>query len=160
MGCGSWPRLRGLVWERSSSGPLTSTCLGAEHEGMAFEVSELVSGRNATLAGAAFVAVALLKNLAPGFVGTRVGKRLLPVLPVLLCIVGAFLGFADPAMTATWQDKMMVGLLSGATSAWLFKMGKTTVLGRGLDLSPSSPSVPPPAPEVETPPESDSQGGA
>lgn len=119
------------------------------------EISSLVSGKNLTLAGSVFVLVMLLKTSFPEFFKSNAGKRLLPVLPMLLAVVAAFFGFCDVALAPSWQDKLMTGLLTGAYASWFYKVGRTTILGRDLEAPLGGVSVPPTEPDAtpsEVPP--------
>ena len=92
-------------------------------------IDQLLTGRNLMLAGAIFVILTAMKTPFKDFWASHWGQRLLPVLPLVLGIGGGFLGLCD---CATWQDKLLIGILAGFASANFFKVGKTTVLGYGL----------------------------
>lgn len=111
---------------------------------MMFE--ELLTGRNVSLAGGIFVCLSMAKKMAPAFFKARVGQRVLPVLPIILGEIGAFINLSD---AVKWQDKLLVGLIAGWAAGNVFKVGKTSLLGYGLpdkeddseDPVPSSPTL-------------------
>lgn len=105
------------------------------------DLASLVTGRNLVLAGAAFVITSTLRTTFKAFFATRLGTRMLPLLPIMLALIGAFLGVGEGA--ETWQDKLVLGLIAGFAAGHLFKMGKTSVMGIGLpELSAPDPEGP------------------
>lgn len=94
-------------------------------------IEELVTGRNLSLAGGIVVVVMVFRQLFPAAWKTPLGKRVLPVLPILLGVLGAIAGMAE---AASWQDRVVVGLLAGYVAAHSFQVGKTSVLGYGTKL--------------------------
>lgn len=107
--------------------------------------SSLVSGKNAALAAAIVVVLAFARGSAPALFQKRAVQRVLPVLPVIMGILGIFCGFGEGG--DCWQNKLVSGLLTGAAASTLYKVGRTSILGQGLDPSASDPP-PPPAPVV------------
>ena len=119
-------------------------------------MDSLFSATHIALSVAIFVVVATVKKLAHPFFDTHtVGIRVLPVLPLVLGVAAALLGFVDSGITRL-PDRIVVGVLCAAFSSQAYKLAKTTILGRGLPglSSPSEPPAPPsepsPAPAPET----------
>jgi len=112
------------------------------------DFDSLMSWVNLSLAGAIFVVTATLKQILGKFFTSPVGQRLLPLIPLVLGVGLSLAGFHDGRMSR-WQDLVIVGVLSGAFSGQIFKIGRTSLLGRGLDPTApeSSASVTPPPPE-------------
>jgi len=100
------------------------------------DLASLLTGRNLAFSGFIFVVVALLKQYFAAFFASPSGQRVLPVLPIVIALAGAFLGFSDAIV---WQDKVVLGFLIGFTTMGSFKIGRTSVLGRGL----AAPNEPP-----------------
>lgn len=121
-------------------------------------ITDMISGKNLMLSGAVFAVVASVKTVAPSIQSSKVGQRLLPILPVILGALAALAGFCDVALAPRWQDRVVVGILSGAFSGHFFKMGKTSLLGMDLDdvAAPAAPAVPAAPP----PPPASPEGGA
>ena len=108
-------------------------------------MDSLFSTTHIALSVAIFVVVATVKKLAHPFFDTHtVGIRVLPVLPLVLGVAAALLGFVDSGITRL-PDRLVVGVLCAAFSSQAYKLAKTTILGRGLP-GLSSPSTPPPSP--------------
>lgn len=109
---------------------------------------DLASERNAAVASAVVVIVQVVRNGAPTFFESKTGQRILPLVPVILGVLAGYLGFCEiPAQT--WQNKLMAGLLIGASANAMYKLARTTVMGQGL-AEPAAPaasaSTPPSAP--------------
>lgn len=104
-----------------------------------------VTGRNLILAGSVFACTQTLKQAFPAFWASPWGQRLMPVVPVVLGVVGMFLGLGEGA--ARWTDKVVTGALVGAVAATAFQVGKQTLLGWGtkseLTSNPAAPTTPP-----------------
>ena len=101
--------------------------------------------------------ISVTKNfVAPKFWMSKVGQRIMPILPLVYGLGLAFLGVCDCAI---WQDKLVIGLIAGWASSHTFKLGKTSVLGWGVEDSdgdgipdaPATPVVPAAAPAVVAP---------
>lgn len=97
-------------------------------------VEDLVTGKNLELAGSIFVLMSVIKQIVPTFWKTKIGQRILPVLPILIGVAGAFIGLCENCVT--WQDKLLIGLLAGAAAAHTFKLARTSLVGYGLDTTP------------------------
>lgn len=89
-----------------------------------------VTGRNLLLAGGVGVVVAVVRSAAPEFFASKNGQRLLPLLPVVLGILGAFLGFGEPTSSRTWQDRITLGLVCGLTASWVYQTAKRVLMGK------------------------------
>jgi hypothetical protein len=116
-------------------------------------LDQLLTGRNITLAGGIFVVMSVMRYPLKDFYNSRIGQRLLPVIPVALGVVGALAGFCD---AVGWKDQVVIGLISGWASAHTFKLGRTSVMGYGLpdsdgDGIPDVLETHPPAPVVQSP---------
>lgn len=118
------------------------------------DVSTILTGTNLLLAGAIFVLLTVGRLVFPGFYVSRLGQRLLPVLPLVLGVVGALLGMCSNA--PTWQEKVLVGIIAGFAASNLFKIGKTTVIGWGLPDKPTSEAPKLPDGGADTPVDDDS----
>jgi hypothetical protein len=92
-------------------------------------LDQLLTGRNIMLAGGVFVLMSVLRYPLKDFWDSRLGQRLLPILPVALGVAGAFAGLSD---AHGWQDRLLVGLIAGWASAHTFKLGRTSLMGYGL----------------------------
>ena len=114
-------------------------------------MDSLFSATHIALSVAIFVVVATVKKLAhPVFDTHPVGIRVLPVMPLVLGVAAALLGFVDDGITRL-PDRIVVGVLCAAFSSQAYKLAKTTILGRGLP-GLSSPSEPPSPPTVAAEP--------
>lgn len=114
-------------------------------------MDSLFSTTHIALSVAIFVVVATVKKLAHPFFDTHtVGIRVLPVMPLVLGVAAALLGFVDDGITRL-PDRIVVGVLCAAFSSQAYKLAKTTILGRGLP-GLSSPSEPPSPPTVAAEP--------
>jgi len=118
------------------------------------DLSDLVTGQNLIFAAGVFVLVSILRTTFKGFFEGKLGQRLLPVLPVVFGLAGAFLGLGEGAKR--WQDKIVLGLIVGFVSAHIFKLGKTSVLGYGVDDPIDKAALP--APTLADPKPGDSVG--
>ena len=103
------------------------------------DLSLLLTGRNAMLPVGAYAATQTCKMLFPEVMKTKVGQRLLPVLPTLIGIVMALLGAGEGAEKII--DKVMLGLIAGFTASSLFKVGKTSLLGWGVSETETTPAA-------------------
>lgn len=118
----------------------------------------MVSGENAVLAGVVFAVMTAGKGAAGKFFETPTGQRILPVLPLVLGVAFSLSGFCDPSVTR-WQARVVVGLLSGALAGQMFKVGRTSIMGKGVsepepNVRVSEVGLPPaatPAPETVEP---------
>lgn len=99
------------------------------------DLSSLLTGENAALVGGVLAICSTLKATFKGFFKGKIGQRLLPVLPVLLGIVAAMAGIGD-AGEDVWQSKLVLGVLAGFTAGQLFKAGKTSIFGWGIEDQP------------------------
>lgn len=117
-------------------------------------LEDLITGRNMGLAAGIFVVMSILRTSLPKVWATSIGQRALPIMPIILGEIGAFIGVTD---AEKWQDKMIVGLICGWAASNLFKVGRTSVLGYGIDVAtpsepaPAAPVTPPAAPQVVAP---------
>ena len=98
---------------------------------------QLLTGRNASLTAAIFVILTLMKPGLANFFRTPWGKRLLPVLPVALGVALAFAGLSD---ATTKQDKFLIGVIAGFVAGHTFKIGRTSLLGIGIEDDDSAPA--------------------
>lgn len=99
--------------------------------------SSLWSGANVALTSGIFAVVMTMKMVFPEAFASKWGQRFLPLLPVVLGVVGGLLGCVSQTRT---QDRVLVGLLCGFAAAHVYKMGKTSLLGHGIDAD-ETPSV-------------------
>jgi len=94
------------------------------------ESVELLSGANVALVSLVLMLTAALKLIFSEAFATTLGQRLLPVVPIVLGVIGAFAGISETG--STWQEKLVSGLMSGISAAAAYKLGKTTVMGQGI----------------------------
>lgn len=99
------------------------------------DLSNLLTGENAALVAGVVAICSTLKATFKGFFKGKVGQRLLPVIPVLLGIAAAMAGIGD-AGGPTWQSKLVFGVIAGFTAGQLFKAGKTSIFGWGIEDEP------------------------
>ena len=116
------------------------------------DLTSLITGNNLILAGGTFAIMATLRKSFKDFFATTFGQRVLPILPLLIAIGGALGGVCDGV--TTWQDKVMLGCICGFAAGHLFKLGRTSLLGIGVDDSSKDDSngSPPPAAGGSSPP--------
>jgi hypothetical protein len=95
------------------------------------DLSSLLTGKNAAFAAGLIAVVSGLRAVFPYVFESKVGARLLPLLPMVLGVAGAFLlgGHID---ATTVQTKVGVGLLAGLVAAQSYKIGRTTVAGKNV----------------------------
>lgn len=109
------------------------------------DLSTLLTGRNGLFTVAIFAITQTLKSLFPAFFATKFGQRLLPAIPLVLGVVGGLLGI--PEGVTRMRDGVIVGIVAAFVAANLFKIGRTTALGWGLDPTPAAPApADPPTP--------------
>jgi hypothetical protein len=99
------------------------------------DLSSYVTGENAALVAGVVAVCSTLKATFKGFFKGKVGQRLLPLMPVLLGTAGAMCGIGD-AGADTWQAKLVLGVICGFTAGQLFKAGKTSIFGWGIEDQP------------------------
>jgi hypothetical protein len=107
--------------------------------------AQYATGANGSLVLVVFIVMTMLKTLLPKKVSASGWfQRMLPVLPELLGLGGAFVGITD---ATGWRNRLAVGLIAGFIASKAFKVGRTTVLGKGV----VKPKVEPAAPVVVVP---------
>ena len=90
---------------------------------------KLATQQNLMLVGAVFAVLQTLKMAIPKWSSTKLGQRLMPVIPEVLGVVGALAGLSSGK---TWQENVAIGLMAGFAASKGFKFGKTTLLGKGV----------------------------
>jgi hypothetical protein len=100
------------------------------------QLDSLFNGMNATLGGAIFGAVYAIKQI-PGLLDKPVVQRLMPILPLILGAIGGACG-AVTVEPVTMANKIVAGVMVGGLTMIVFKVGKTTVLGKGIDAEPEA----------------------
>lgn len=121
------------------------------------DIRSLLEPENAALPVVAGALTYALRQSAKGWFRTRWGQRVLPLLPFALALSLALAGIGT---AGTWRERVLFGLLAGATANAGYKLLRTTIAGRGLDddahaaalpasssppAKPETPSDPPPA---------------
>lgn len=97
------------------------------------DLSKLFSGENAALVGGIIAVLSTLRATFPKVFAKGLVKRLLPVFPVVLGVVAMLLGFGTAVdAETTWQNRMLLGCVTGFTAGQLFVTGKRSVFGFGL----------------------------
>jgi hypothetical protein len=105
----------------------------------------LITGANLACYGAILAILQTVKMLVPGMDNKWV-QRFLPLFPLVLGIGAALLGMATGK---SWQEKLTIGIIIGVAAGQTFKVGKTTVLGKGIEAlaaptpAPAKPADPP-----------------
>lgn len=112
------------------------------------DISSLLTGRNAMLPVGVYAVTQALKMALPKVFQSSVGQRLVPLIPLVLGIGLALVGIGEGA--PRWQDRILLGLLAGFTASHLFKVGKTSLLGWGIEATKEDPPATP-AGEASTP---------
>lgn len=108
----------------------------------------LITGANLACYGAILAILQTVKMLVPGMDNKWV-QRFLPLFPLVLGIVAALVGMASGK---NWQERLTIGVIIGVAAGQSFKLGKTTLLGKGLEVVASgAPPVAPPTPAVPSP---------
>lgn len=95
---------------------------------MEINLSTYFSGLNLLLGMCAFVLTSMCKHLFAPFWKKPLGKRLLPIVPVAISVTLAFLGLREPTIQ-TWQETLAIGLVAGFSAAYLWKVGRASLLG-------------------------------
>lgn len=99
------------------------------------DISALVTGENAALVGGVLAICSTLKATFKPFFKGKIGQRILPLMPVLLGIAGAMAQIGNAGSNA-WQSRLVLGVIAGFTAGQLFKAGKTSVFGWGIEDEP------------------------
>jgi hypothetical protein len=94
-------------------------------------LDSLINGMNATLGGAIWGIVYAIKKI-PGAMDKAWVQRVMPVIPLLLGVAGGAAG-AVTVTPVTMANKIVAGLMVGGLTMVVFKVGKTTVMGKGVD---------------------------
>ena len=100
----------------------------------------LITGSNLALYGAVLAILQTVKVMVPGMDNKWV-QRFMPLFPIVAAVIAALLGMASGK---TWQEKVTIGIIIGAAAGQTFKLGKTTLMGKGLDPAPMAPATPVP----------------
>lgn len=109
------------------------------------DFASLLAGKNITLMGGVFALTTTFRLSFKPFFESGLGERLMPLLPLLLGVAGAFLGMCENAPTGA--DKTGIGLVAGFAAGHLFKLGKTSVMGYGITPKTSKSDAEEPAPD-------------
>jgi hypothetical protein len=108
------------------------------------DFGSLLMGSNLLLTGGAFAATTAAKEMFKNFFSSVVGQRFLPVMPLAFGVIGAQAGVCEGA--STWQGRCMIGLIAGFTAGHTFKVGKTSVMGSGVEAPEPTPTTSTPTP--------------
>ena len=113
-------------------------------------LTQYATGMNGSLVLVIFVLMTTLKSALPKAVSTAPWfQRILPVIPEILGLSGAMAGITD---AVGWRNRLVVGIVAGFIASKFFKIGRTTILGKGLSepdgvvMAPPAPPTAPPAP--------------
>jgi hypothetical protein len=106
-------------------------------------LAQYATGMNGSLVLVIFVLMTTLKSALPQKVSTSPWfQRALPVIPEVLGLAGAMAGITD---AVGWRNRLVVGLVAGFIASKFFKIGRTTVLGRGVaEVAAEDPAAPTP----------------
>ena len=99
------------------------------------DISALVTGENAALVAGVLAVCSTVRGVFKPFFKSKLGQRLLPLMPVLLGIAGAMARIGN-AGSNEWQSRLVLGVIAGFTAGQLFKAGKTSVFGWGIEDQP------------------------
>lgn len=116
------------------------------------DLTSLLTGKNLLLTGGVFALTTAIREVFKVFFASASGQRILPVIPLIFGVAGALAGVCDGVVE--WQGRLMLGLIAGFAAGHLFKIGKTTFMGSGVEdpeppSTPPSPPSTPPSPTVE-----------
>lgn len=100
------------------------------------DYATVISGKNLLLGAAVLAVCSALKSAFPEYFKGHWGMRVLPILPLVLGVIGAFLGVTEAETVA---DKIVNGLISGFGAGQAFKIAKTSVLG--YDVPARAPKI-------------------
>ena len=89
-----------------------------------------ISVENGALVGTTLMGLMLARRYFPWIFESHWGERLLPVLPAIIAVAAAQLGMGGAH--GTWIDKLKMGIMAGFAASSIYKVGKTTVAGKGL----------------------------
>jgi len=100
------------------------------------DLTSLITGENAALVGAIVAILSTMKAVLPKvFLKPRV-KRFVPLAPMVLGVIAAYLGFGEAGdALSSWQDKLVLGFIVGFSAGQLYKAGKTSFFGWGAPAS-------------------------
>jgi hypothetical protein len=113
----------------------------------------LITGANLACYGAILAILQTVKMLVPGMDNKWV-QRFLPLFPLVLGIVAALVGMASGK---NWQERLTIGVIIGVAAGQSFKLGKTTLLGKGLEDGKAT--TPAPAKPTDPAPTTNPDGG-
>lgn len=112
-------------WTKRKSGTFTRMDLA----------SMLTDPSKAALPIAAGVLTQVLRASLSGLERHGWGKRLLPLLPVIIAVA---LAMAGVGAAGAWRERLLFGIFSGALAGHGYKLLKTTLAGRGLSDEPAA----------------------
>lgn len=115
----------------------------------------LITGANLACYGAILALLQTAKMFIPHFDNKWV-QRFLPLFPLILGIAAALLGMATGK---TWQERLTIGIIIGVAAGQTFKVGKTTVLGKGIEAATPAPTPAPAADPKPADPSANPDGG-
>lgn len=105
------------------------------------DLTSLLTGKNLILTGGVFALTTALREMFKVFFVSTSGQRILPILPLVFGVAGALAGVCDGV--TEWQGRLMLGLIAGFAAGHLFKVGKTSLMGAGVEESePKDPPAP------------------
>lgn len=95
------------------------------------DLSYVLTGKNLLLLSAVFAMTQVLKSSIPWFTYSVMGQRLIPILPIVLGVIGSLVGLCSEN---SWPDRVAIGIIAGFSAGQMFKVGKTTLLGKGVNV--------------------------
>lgn len=93
-------------------------------------LDSLLTTSNLALSGAILAVITTAKRSFPKLSKKGWAQRVMPVLPLLLGVAGGLLGATD---ATELQEKVTIGLVCGFFAANVYKVGRTSVLGVGIE---------------------------
>jgi len=109
------------------------------------DLQSLLSPSNVALPFLAGLLTAICRRVAGASADGPLGQRLLPAAPFFWGLTFALAGIGT---AGAWRDRVLIGLIAGATSSAIYKLARTTVLGAGLEeLDPPKASKKPKKPK-------------
>lgn len=109
-----------------------------ETEAVTNLIDVLFTGSNLILYAAVYAITQTVKVIFPKTMKKKLVQRILPALPILLAVLGAVVGLSSGT---TWQERIAFGVIIGALAGQTFKIGKTSLLGKGIE-EPEPPEAP------------------
>ena len=96
------------------------------------DMSSIANAENAALIGATLTLISMVRGVFKEWFAGRIGLRLLPLLPLIVAMGLAAIGFGEADGMDGMKDQLMLGFMAGIAAGQAFKIGKTSAMGYGL----------------------------